>query len=93
MIASLYEAFAPEKARSLARRLETRHTPKHGSWLDIAEIEINSVTRQCLSRRIDNRETLRSELAAWETHRNMRPKFRPFPRNVCLARRPALGGH
>jgi hypothetical protein len=74
VISSLYEAFAPEKARSLAKRLEMHHTPKHGSWLDIAEIEINIMTTQCLGRRIDNIETLRSELAFWETDRNMSPK-------------------
>jgi hypothetical protein len=74
VISSLYEAFPPEKARALAKRLEMHHTPKHGSWLDIAEIEINIMTTQCLNRRIDNIETLRSELAAWETDRNMRPK-------------------
>jgi hypothetical protein len=50
------------------------HTPKHGSWLDIAEIEINIMTTQCLNRRIDNIETLRSELTVWEADRNMTPK-------------------
>jgi hypothetical protein len=74
VISSLYEAFSPEKARSLAKRLEMHHTPKHGSWLDIAEIEIDIMTTQCLNRRIDNIETLRSELAVWETDRNMAPK-------------------
>jgi hypothetical protein len=74
MISSLYEAFPPEKARTLAQRLEMHHTPKHGSWLDIAEIEINIVTAQCLSRRINTIETLRNELVAWETDRNMRLK-------------------
>jgi hypothetical protein len=61
---SLYEAFSPEKARILAKRLEMHHTPKHGSWLNIAEIEINIVTTQCLDRRIGSIETLRDELAA-----------------------------
>jgi hypothetical protein len=74
VISSLYEAFPPEKARTLAKRLEMHHTPKHGSWLDIAEIEINVMTMQCLGRRIENIETLRSELAAWETSRNTIPK-------------------
>jgi hypothetical protein len=74
VISSLYEAFPPEKARTLAKRLEMHHTPKHGSWLDIAEIEINIMTTQCLNRHIDNIETLRGELAAWETGRNMMPK-------------------
>jgi len=74
VVSSLYEAFPPGKARSLARRLEMHHTPKHGSWLDIAEIEINTMTAQCLDRRIADIETLRSELAFWETGRNMAPK-------------------
>ena len=73
-ISSLYEAFSPEKARTLAKRLEMHHTPKHGSWLDIAEIEINIMTTQCLNRRIDNIETLRNELAIWEADRNTAPK-------------------
>ncbi len=64
-IASLYEAFAPEKAYALARRLEIHHTPKHGSWLNIAEIELSCLTKQCLGRRIDNLELLNEELAAW----------------------------
>jgi hypothetical protein len=70
VIASLYKAFPPEEARRIARRLETHYTPKHGSWLNMCEIELNVMTRQCLSRRIDNMETLRSELAAWESRRN-----------------------
>jgi hypothetical protein len=74
MIPSLYEAFPPEKARALAKRLEMHYTPKHGSWLDIAEIEINIMTTQCLGRRIDDIEALRSELASWEMDRNMMPK-------------------
>jgi hypothetical protein len=64
MISSLYEVFPPKKARRLAKRLEMYHTPKHGSWLDIAEIEINIMTAQCLSRRIATIETLRRELAS-----------------------------
>jgi hypothetical protein len=74
VMSSLYEGFPPEKARALVKRLEMHHTPKHGSWLNIAEIEINIMTTQCLNRRIDNIETLRSELASWETGRNMTPK-------------------
>lgn len=73
-IASLYEAFPPEIARNLARRLEIHHTPKHGSWLNIAEIELSVMTSQCLDRRIDNLVPLRSELAAWESDRNSRQK-------------------
>ena len=68
--ASLYKAFPPTEARRIIRRLEIHYTPKHGSWLDMAEIELNVMTRQCLSRRIDSIERLRSELAAWEVERN-----------------------
>ncbi len=67
-VASLYEAFDPAEARRLIERLEVVYTPKHGSWLNIAEIELNVLSRQCLSRRIDNKEILRSEVAAWEAH-------------------------
>lgn len=69
-IASLYQAFPPEKARALARRLEIHYTPKHGSWLDIAEIELSVMTRQCLCRRIPDMETLQVQLSAWELSRN-----------------------
>lgn len=65
-IASLYEAFAPAKALALAQRLEIHHTPKHGSWLNIAEIELSALTRQCLDRRIDDLDVLNRELAAWQ---------------------------
>ena len=64
-IASLYEAFAPEKAYALARRLEIHHTPKHGSWLNIAEIELSCLTKQCLGRRIPDLQLLNTELTAW----------------------------
>ena len=69
-IASLYKAFPPEEARRIARRLELHFTPTHGSWLNMCEIELNVITRQCLSRRIDDIETLRSELELWEANRN-----------------------
>lgn len=69
-ISSLYEAFSPEIARNLAKRLEIHYTPKHGSWLNIAEIELSALTRQCLDRRISTILLLNHELAAWETHRN-----------------------
>jgi len=69
-ISSLYEAFSPEVARRLAKRLEIHHTPKHGSWLNIAEIELSVLTRQCLDRRIPTITSLNNELSAWETHRN-----------------------
>ena len=68
--ASLYKRYHPEEARRLLRRLEIHYTPKHGSWLDIAEIELNVMTRQCLSRRIETIEELRIQLNAWECHRN-----------------------
>lgn len=67
---SLYKAFPPEEARRIIRKLEIHYTPKHGSWLDIAEIELNVMTRQCLSRRIESIELLRKELSAWESERN-----------------------
>ena len=65
-IASLYQAFPPEKAYALAQRLEIHHTPKHGSWLNVAEIELSALTRQCLDRRIDDLDLLNTELAAWQ---------------------------
>ena len=68
--ASLYKEYPPEEARRITKKLELHYTPKHGSWLNIAEIELNVMTRQCLSRRIDNIDTLRKELAAWEQERN-----------------------
>ncbi len=73
-IASLYEAFPAEVARNLAKRLEIHYTPKHGSWLNIAEIELSAMARQCLDRRIPSIEMLRSELSEWETARNKNQK-------------------
>ena len=67
---SLYEAFEPAKARALARRLEIHHTPRHGSWLNIAEIELSALTRQCLDRRIEDLTALNRELAAWQASTN-----------------------
>jgi len=67
---SLYKAFTPEEARRIIKRLEIHYTPKHGSWLDIAEIELNVMTRQCLSRRIRSIENLQRELSVWENERN-----------------------
>lgn len=69
-IASLYEAFEPAEAFALAQRLEIHHTPKHGSWLNIAEIELSALTRQCLDRRISDLEVLNHELAAWQAATN-----------------------
>ena len=71
-IASLYEAFPPERARRIAEKLEIHHTPKHGSWLNMAEIELSVLARQCLGRRIETREELEREVAAWEEERNER---------------------
>jgi hypothetical protein len=71
-LASLYEAFPPEQARRIAERLEIHHTPKHGSWLNVAEIELSVLARQCLDRRIETREDLEREVAAWEQERNER---------------------
>jgi hypothetical protein len=68
--ASLYEAFPAAEARRLAERFEWHYTPKHGSWLDLAESELAVLTTQCLSRRIANKQTLIDEIAAWERDRN-----------------------
>jgi len=70
----LYKAFEPAKARELAKRIEWHYTPKHGSWLNIAEIVIGILERQCIGRRIDNIETLNAELAAWEKDNNAKCK-------------------
>ena len=69
-VASLYEAFEPAEAFALAQRLEIHHTPKHGSWLNIAEIELSALTRQCLDRRISDLDVLNHELAAWQAATN-----------------------
>lgn len=71
---SFYEAFEPAEARRLAERLECVYTPKHGSWLNIAEIELDVLSRQCLARRIAEKETLAREVAAWERERNGKQK-------------------
>jgi hypothetical protein len=69
-LGSLYEAFTPDKAHALAQRLEIHYTPKHGSWLNIAEIELSCLTKQCLDRRIGNLDTLNRELGAWQNDVN-----------------------
>ena len=69
-IASLYEAFGPATARALARRLEIHHTPKHGSWLNMAETELSVLARQCLDQRLDSKQKMEREVAAWEEERN-----------------------
>jgi hypothetical protein len=68
--ASLYEAFCPTTARALLDRIEFHYTPKHGSWLNMAETEIGIMNRQCLDRRLDSPEQIASEIAAWEHRRN-----------------------
>ncbi len=68
--ASLYEAFPPEEARRIAGKLEFHYTPKHGSWLNMAELEISALSRQCLDRRIESLPVLAQEVAAWEGPRN-----------------------
>jgi len=69
-IASLYEAFPPAEAHRLARRLEFHHTPRNGSWLNVAEIELSVLARQCLHRRIGSEQDLRKEVEAWTEDRN-----------------------
>ena len=69
-VASLYEAFLPAEARRIAERFEWHFTPKHGSWLNIAECELSVLSRQCLARRIPDKTTLADEIKAWETARN-----------------------
>lgn len=69
---SFYEAFSPEKAKQLWDRFEFVFTPKHGSWLNMAEIELNVLNGQCLNRRIDNIDTIKTEVEAWSEHRNNR---------------------
>ena len=70
--ASLYAAFPAPEARRLVNRFEWHYTPKHGSWLNMAESELAVLTNQCLSRRIPDKQTLEQEVAAWESHRNNR---------------------
>jgi hypothetical protein len=69
-LASLYEAFPPEEAKRLTERIELHHTPKHGSWLNIAEIELSVLGRQCLARRIAQQDTLQRKIEQWEQQRN-----------------------
>ena len=69
-LGSLYEAFPAQEARRIIHRIEVVHTPKHGSWLNMAEIELNVLTRQCLARRIPDKQTLIEETTAWQNQRN-----------------------
>ena len=83
---SLYEAFDPAEARRIAERLEIHFTPKHGSWLNMAEIEIGVMARQCLDRRLGNQHILRNEINAWQKQRNeeaMRVNWRFTTDDVC----------
>lgn len=73
-VSSLYETFPPDEALRLAKRLEIHYTPKHGSWLNIAEIELNAMTKQCLGRRIPDLPSLQKQLSAWELSRNSNQK-------------------
>jgi hypothetical protein len=68
--AALYDTFPPAEARRIARKLEFHHTPKHGSWLNMAEIELSVVSGQCLDRRLGDRATLEREVAVWQAERN-----------------------
>ncbi len=72
--ASLYKAFEPQEARRILEKLDIHYTPKHGSWLNMAEIEFSILSRQCLDRRIPDRETLKTEIKAWVDKRNNYPK-------------------
>ena len=71
--ASLYEAFAPEEAQRVADKLEIHYTPQHGSWLDMAELQLSVLSRQCLDRRIADRATLEREVAAWVRDQQSKP--------------------
>ena len=68
--ASFYQSFEPEEARRLSKRFDFHYTPKHGSWLNMAETELSTLSRQCLDRRIPNQQELKQEVAAWEKERN-----------------------
>jgi len=73
-ISSLYEAFPPDEARGLVKRLEIHYTPKHGSWLNIAETELSFLSRQCLDKRIDLLDVLNENMCAWANNRNVSQK-------------------
>ncbi len=71
---SLYKAFQPSEAQRILSRLEIHYTPKHGSWLNMAEIELSILSRQCIARRIPDQATMKKEVDAWQTKRNLNPK-------------------
>jgi len=71
---ALYETFKPQEAKRLMDKIEFVFTPKHGSWLNMAEIELNVLTKQCLNRHIDNLKTIKKEVSAWQRNRNQKRK-------------------
>jgi hypothetical protein len=83
---SLYETFPPDEARRLLDRLEFHSTPKHGSWLDMAEAELSILHRQCLDRRIDNAAEVARQVEAWETDRNERQCHIHWTFTIAMAR-------
>ena len=85
-ISSLYEAFSPQEARDLAKRIEIHFTPKHGSWLNIAEIELSFLSRQCLNKRIDLIDVLNKNIDAWAQNRNSSFKSVDWQFNIDDAR-------
>lgn len=85
--ASLYEAFPPAEARRILEKLEFHYTPKHASWLNMAEIEISIMNRQCLNRRIDNIAEIRQEVGAWEKSRNCKKARIHWTFTIASARR------
>lgn len=85
--ASLYETFSPEEARRILDRIEFHYTPKHGSWLNMAETEINIMNRQCLDRRIESQALLAEEVGAWERQRNARQARIHWTFTLAAARR------
>lgn len=84
--ASLYETFSPQEARRILDRLEFHFTPKHGSWLDMAETEFSILSRQCLNRRIDSSDKVAREIAAWEHERNEQGRRIHWTFNISTAR-------
>jgi DDE superfamily endonuclease len=85
--ASLYEAFPPEQARRILERIEWHYTPKHGSWLNMAETEIRIMNGQCLDRRMESQDRIAREVAAWERKRNARQVHIHWTFTVAAARR------
>ena len=85
--ASLYEAFPPEEARRILDKIEWHYTPKHGSWLNMAETEIRIMNGQCLNRRLDSQDRIAQEVAAWERKRNALQARIHWTFTVAAARR------